>query len=75
MAVKSKLVFEIDHGDLIKLDQAKNKWDFKDYQGFLRFVISLLLLAEEKSLTIKLDGLNQKIVPADHLLSKVNYEY
>lgn len=73
MAVKdkkesNKLILEIDNGDLSKLDEVMEKWSFKDYQSFMRFVVSILLLNEEKSVGIKLDGLKQDITPSSDLL-------
>ncbi|HDV5783367.1 TPA: hypothetical protein RJD83_000279 [Legionella pneumophila] len=73
MAVKSqekedKLILEIDNGDLSKLNDVMEKWGFKDYQSFMRFAVSILLLNEEKSVGIKLDGLKQDIAPASDLL-------
>lgn len=63
-----KLTLDIDNGDLKKLDQVMTKWAFKDYQSFLRFAISTLLLSEEKSISIKMDGKTQDIVPASDLI-------
>jgi len=69
MAVKSKKVnekleLEIDNGDLTKLDEAMTKWAFKDYESLLRFSISLLILNEDKSFSIKMDGTQSDVVPA-----------
>lgn len=73
MAVKSKkegnkLILEIDNGDLVKLDEVMEKWSFKDYQSLLRFSISVLILSENKSISIKLEGRQQDITPASDLL-------
>lgn len=73
MAVKSnekegKLTLEIDNGELKKLKEVMEKWSFKDYQSLQRFMISILFLNEDKSLSIKLDGRQQDIVPASDLL-------
>ena len=73
MAVKSIkegniLKLEIDNGDLEKLDQVADKWRFKDYQSLLRFAISILILSEEKSVTIKKDGVQKNLIPAADLI-------
>lgn len=73
MAVRSKregdkLILDVDNGDFSKLEDVMQKWGFRDYQSFFRFVISTLVLAEEKVISIKLEGYTQEIVPAAHLL-------
>lgn len=73
MAVKAqekdkKLMLDIDNGDLSKLNEVMDKWGFKDYQSFMRFAVSILLLNEEKSIGIKLDGIKQDITPSSDLL-------
>jgi len=73
MAVKStqqgeKLLLEIDNGDLSKLNDVINKWGFKDYQSFLRFSISIMLVTEEKFLSIKVDHEEKVIKPSADFL-------
>ena len=63
-----KLVLVLDNGDQIKLDEVINKWNFKDYQSFLRFAVSTMLLNEDNFLSIKLDGSLQDIKPPAHSL-------
>ncbi len=75
MAVKGrvegqKLLLEVDNGDFTKLEEVMKKWAFKDYQSFLRFAISLLILNEEKSVSIKVDGKQQTFAPASDLLKE-----
>ena len=64
-----KLHLVIDNGDLLKLDEALSKWAFKDYQSLMRFSVSLLLLAEDKSISIKMNGIQTEIQPASDLLT------
>jgi len=77
MAIKStvekkKITLEIDNGDLEKLNQCMANWKFKDYQSFLRFAMSQLILTEDKSLWIKSEGKMQQIAPAkEYLLDDV----
>lgn len=73
MAVKSsedggKLTLTIDNGDYEKLNEVMEKWRFKDYQSFLRFAISVFIVSEENSITIKRDGRQQEIGPVPELL-------
>lgn len=73
MAVKSKdengkLILEIDNGDLEKLNQVMDKWSFKDHQALLRFSISILILSEDESISIKMNGSQRSITPAADLL-------
>jgi len=63
---KEKLILEIDNGDLTKLEEVIKKWNFKDYQSFMRFVVSVMLLNEDEFLSIKIDGIRQDIKPASH---------
>jgi hypothetical protein len=65
----NKLHLIIDNGDVDKLDQVLNKWSFKDYQSLMRFSVSILLLAEDKSISIKMNGMQTKIQPAPDLLT------
>jgi hypothetical protein len=44
------------------------KWSFKDYQSLVRFFVSIGLLTEERSITIKMDGFQKEIKPAIDLL-------
>ncbi len=73
MAVKpietdNGLILEFDNGDFIKLKRAMEKWNFKDYQGLTRFVVSILELSEDKKITIKTEGQQQDIYPVQSLL-------
>ncbi len=65
-----KLHLIIDNGDLDKLDQALDKWSFKDYQSLIRFSVSLLLLTEDKSISIKMKGSQTEIRPAQELIKE-----
>ncbi len=65
---ENKLILDVDNGDLVKLNEVLEKWSFKDYQSLLRFSISLLLLNEEKYITIKLDGEKKDLVPSKDLI-------
>jgi hypothetical protein len=73
MAIKDKmeervLHLYIDNGDLDKLEKVLEKWSFKDYQSLVRFSVSVLLLAEDKSIGIKMKGMQKEIQPASDLL-------
>jgi hypothetical protein len=65
-----KLHLIIDNGDLDKLDLVLDKWSFKDYQSLIRFSVSLLLLTEDKSISIKMKGLQKEVQPAADLLNE-----
>lgn len=64
------LHLHIDNGDLDKLQQAMEKWSFKDYQSLIRFSVSILLLTENKSISIKMNGTQKDIQPASDLLKQ-----
>ena len=62
----NKLKLELDKGDLTKFEEVIEKWNFKNEQAFLRFVVSLLLETEDKELWMKENGGRTKVAPADH---------
>jgi hypothetical protein len=64
----NKLILELDNGDLSKFDEALKKWSFKDEQSMLRFLVSLLLLNENKFFSIKKYGTQTDVVPIPDLL-------
>ncbi len=73
MAIKSKrenskLILEVDNGDLEKLDQCMERWSFKDHQSMLRFAMSILLVTEDQSIWIKSGGKQDAIAPIRDLL-------
>lgn len=61
-----KLILEIDNGDLTKMKDVLNKWNFKDIQSFWRFSVSILLKTEDNALWIKENQEPIAIAPADH---------
>jgi hypothetical protein len=69
---ESKLILEIDNGELKKLDEVMDSWNFKNEQAFLRFVISVLIETEDKVLCIKTNGKSVAIEPANHSINE-NY--
>jgi hypothetical protein len=80
MAIKHKkesgiLHLSVDNGDLEKLEKALEKWSFKDYQSLIRFSVSVLLLAEDKSIAIKMQGMQKEIQPAQDLLKSSEAEH
>ena len=75
MAIKeiqqdSKITLEIDNGDLEKFHKVMHEWNFKDAQSFLRFVLSIFLINQEKSIKIKMDGSFTDVVPSPDLLNQ-----
>jgi len=75
MAIKAEkkgdsLLLEINNGELNKLRETLEKWEFRDYSSLLSFMISLVVLNESKSFKILLDGIQQDIAPSPDLLLK-----
>ena len=73
MAVKStkngeKLILELDNGDVVKLEEVMNKWGFKDHQSLIRFVVSMLILNEDNSFSLRIDGRQQNVIPSADFL-------
>lgn len=58
----------IDNGDLTKMDEAIQRWKFKDEQAFLRFCVSALLSSEDTKIGIIEKGALIPIIPASHSL-------
>ena len=52
----TKLILEINNGDLTKMEEVIEKWHFKDFQSFLRFSTSILLETEDRTLWMKEKG-------------------
>lgn len=69
---ENHLKLTIDNGELAKFRESLKKWDFKDSQSLLSFMISLVVLNEGKSFKIILDGIAQDIAPASELLKQRN---
>ena len=61
-------MLELDNGDLAKFKDVMEKWCFADHQSLMRFAISILFLAENKHVSIKLDGVEQTLIPSKDLL-------
>ncbi len=63
---EKEITLKIDNGDLTKMEEVLQRWNFKDIQSFWRFSVSVLLETEDKGLWIKSDGKPIPIAPADH---------
>lgn len=70
-----ELVLTLDNGDREKFTQALNKWQFKDEESLLRFVVSLLLESHDsKSMGIYTKESPTTLIsykPATHLLKEM----
>lgn len=67
-----RINLEVNQGDLTKMEQVLEEWNFKDIQSFWRFSISILLQTEEKKLWIQENGTPILIAPAKHSLKEKN---
>jgi len=80
MAVKvnesqdEKLNLQIDNGDLKKLKEAKEKWKFKDYQSFLRFMSSIMIDSKDNKIWILGEDDREiiRVKPAKELIEEEN---
>lgn len=72
VAIKEKndkeLILKIDNGDYKKMTEVLQRWNFKDEQAFLRFVVSALLETEDTKIGIIDKGILIPIIPAKHSL-------
>jgi len=66
----NNITLMLDNGDLHYLEEAMKKWSFKSHKCLIRFAMGLLLLNENKYFTIKVEGTNHDIVPADNYLKR-----
>ena len=64
------LDLRFDNGDVSKLNEVIQRWGFKDYQSFFRFVISIMLVTEDKFLAILQGGEVNPIKPALDYISQ-----
>ena len=50
---EDSLSLEFTNGDIELLNKAKDKFEFDSYEATLRFAMSVLVIAEDKSIRIK----------------------
>lgn len=65
---QGKLTLEISNGELETLRKCVDKWGFIDYPSFLRFAISIIGDADDKTVWIKSKGVAQAVIPAKNYL-------
>ncbi|GBR75785.1 hypothetical protein NO2_0421 [Candidatus Termititenax persephonae] len=65
-APKDKMLLEFSNGDIEKFKDVMGKYNFKDEQSLIRFVLSVLLVTEDNEVQIKKDGVFTPVVPANH---------
>lgn len=65
------LQLTINNGDLEKINQVMNDWDFRDYQSFIRFVVSIMLVTKNKSITIQTETGATPVMPNPSLLKSM----
>ena len=58
----------VNNGDLEKINQVIEKWNFRDYQSFIRFAVSIMLVTKSTSITIQTDTGATPVVPNPSLL-------
>ena len=59
----------INNGDLEKINQVIKDWNFRDYQSFIRFAVSIMLDTEDKFLAIKKNTTLTPVRPSDALVN------
>ncbi len=62
------LQLTINNGDLEKITQVVSDWNFRDYQSFIRFAVSIMLVTINKSITIQTETGATPVVPNPNLL-------
>lgn len=62
------LQLTINNGDLEKITQVVSDWNFRDYQSFIRFAVSIMLVTINKSITIQTETGATAVVPNPNLL-------
>jgi hypothetical protein len=58
----------LNNGDKAALDQVIARWNFKDVESFLKFVLAVMIKGEGNKLFIQIGGAQTGISPADTLL-------
>ena len=66
---ENKLILELSNGDLVNLKDVLRRWNFKDEQSLLRFLLSILMETQDKELWIKSDDELIAIAPVEHSLN------
>ncbi len=62
----------LNNGDKAALDKIIERWDFKDATSFLRFVMAVMLKAENNKLFFEVQGIQTGATPSDDLLTPKN---
>ena len=50
-----EMILKFTNGDIAKFDSVMKRYDFVDAQALIRFVVSILLVTEDKFIQIKKD--------------------
>lgn len=64
------MLLEFSNGDKEKFNEVMKKYEFKDEQALIRFVLSVLLVTEDNEIQIKQDGDYTPVIPAEHSIKK-----
>lgn len=67
-----EMILKFTNGDIAKFDSVMKRYDFVDAQALIRFVVSILLVTEDKFIQIKKDGELMTVEPAEHSVKKEN---
>jgi len=63
------LILVLTNGDRAALDQAISRWNFKNAESFLKFVVAVMLKAEGNKIFIQVEGNQAGITPNETLLN------
>jgi hypothetical protein len=59
-----ELVLKLNNGDYARFKEAVDKWNFKDNQSLIRFILAILVLSEDKIISTRMDGLQKEVIPS-----------
>ena len=61
---KNIMSLNLDNGDRKTFLELKDKWKFKDEQSAMRFMMSIMVLSQDRIITINTDEGQQSVIPA-----------
>lgn len=63
-----KIALEVDNGDLQAINEVMQKYNFKDEEAMIRFILFVLLKSEKNVVYIDEGDKKVALTPAQHLL-------
>lgn len=59
----------LSNGDKMAIEEAMQRWHFKDVESLIKFALAVLIKAENGKLSAQVEGSQINLIPSDSLLS------